>query len=312
MELSYAHGSSDVQLIGETIGANLERTVERFPDAEALVARHQGQRFTYRELNEAVDRVARALLAIGLEAGDRLGIWSPNCVEWALVQYATAKTGVVLVNINPAYRTSELQYALNHSGCRVLVAARAFKTSDYAAMIEEVRPNLTTLERTILIDSPDWDELVAGADQVTDDELRERADSLQFDDPINIQYTSGTTGAAKGATLRTTTSSTTASSWPSSAATRRPTASASPCRSTTASEWSWATSAARHTAPAWCCPPPRSSRARCSRRSRRSAARASMACRRCSSPSSAIRTSRSTTCRACAPASWPARRARSR
>jgi fatty-acyl-CoA synthase len=201
MEFSYADGPSTVPLIGETIGANLERTVVRVPDAEALVSRHQGLRFTYRELNEAVDRVARGLMAMGLEAGDRLGIWSPNCVEWVLVQYATAKTGVVLVNVNPAYRTSELEYAMRQSGCRVLVAARAFKTSDYAAMIDEVRPNLDKLERVVLFDSPDWEDLAAGSGGVSDDDLRERADSLQFDDPINIQYTSGTTGAAKGATL---------------------------------------------------------------------------------------------------------------
>ncbi|HEX6460053.1 MAG TPA: AMP-binding protein [Thermoleophilaceae bacterium] len=201
MELSYAHGAADTPLLGETIGANLERTVARFPDAEAVVSRHQGIRFTYAELNEAVDRLARALMAIGLRPGDRLGIWSPNCVEWLMLQYATAKAGVILVNINPAYRTTELEYALNQSGCRVLVAASSFKTSDYEAMVEEVRGNLPALERTIFLGTTGWDELLAQAGGASDDELRARSGALQFDEPINIQYTSGTTGFPKGATL---------------------------------------------------------------------------------------------------------------
>src|SRR5256714_10713331 len=193
--LSYAHGASTTPLLGETIGANLERTVGRVPDAEALVSCHQGIRLTYSELNEQVDRVARALMTAGLEPGDRLGIWSPNCAEWVLVQYATAKAGIILVNVNPAYRTSELEYALNQSGCRMLVAAPSFKTSDYAAMIEEVRPRCRALDRVVLFDTPGWDELLAGGDAPR--ELPE----LDFDDPINIQYTSGTTGFPKGATL---------------------------------------------------------------------------------------------------------------
>ncbi|MEA2428799.1 MAG: fatty-acyl-CoA synthase, partial [Thermoleophilaceae bacterium] len=201
MELSYASGPSAAPLLGETIGRNLERTVARAPEAEALISRHQGLRYTYAELDEAVDRVARGLMALGLERGDRVGIWSPNNAEWTLVQYATAKAGLVLVNVNPAYRTSELEYALNQAGCRVLVSARAFKTSDYAAMVDEVRPRLRTIERVVFIDSPDWDELLAGAEAVSPDDLRARSESLQFDDPINIQYTSGTTGAPKGATL---------------------------------------------------------------------------------------------------------------
>src|SRR5438876_460040 len=193
--LSYAHGALTTPLLGETIGANLERTVARVPDAEALVSRHQGIRLTYAELDEEVDRAARALLAAGLAPGDRLGIWSPNRAEWVLIQYATAKAGVILVNVNPAYRTSELEYALNQSGCRMLVAAPAFKTSDYAAMIEEVRPRCPALERVVLFDTPAWDELLAGGDAPA--ELPE----LGFDEPINIQYTSGTTGFPKGATL---------------------------------------------------------------------------------------------------------------
>jgi fatty-acyl-CoA synthase len=201
MELSYAHGSSTTPLLGETIGANLERTAARVPGAEALVSCHQGLRYTYAELNAAVDRVARGLIAMGLEQGDRIGIWSPNCAEWVLVQYATAKAGVVLVNINPAYRTSELEYALEQSGARALIAAREFKTSDYAAMIEEVRPRLKQLERVVLLGTPEWDTFLSDASRVSDHVLEERQSRLQFDDPINIQYTSGTTGAAKGATL---------------------------------------------------------------------------------------------------------------
>jgi fatty-acyl-CoA synthase len=163
MTLSYANGPSTQALLGETIGENLERTVARVPGNLALVSRHQNRRYTYAEFNAAVDEVARGLLALGLEAGDRVGIWSPNCAEWVLVQYATAKVGVILVNINPAYRTSELAYALKQSGCRMLVAAQAFKTSDYEGMIEEARPGLPALEKVILLGTAGWDELVAGA-----------------------------------------------------------------------------------------------------------------------------------------------------
>ncbi|MGH9042505.1 MAG: AMP-binding protein [Acidimicrobiia bacterium] len=199
--LSYAHGASATPLIGETIGENLERTVATNPDGLALVSRHQDLRFTYAELDDAVNEVARGLMALGLEPGDRVGIWSPNVAEWVLVQYSTAKAGIILVNINPAYRTSELAYALRQSGCRVLVAARSFKTSDYVAMVDEVRPDLPDLEKVIYLDSPDWDRLRARATEVTAGTLAERMASLSFDDPINIQYTSGTTGFPKGATL---------------------------------------------------------------------------------------------------------------
>jgi fatty-acyl-CoA synthase len=201
MELSYANGISNTPLLGETIGANFERTVASFPDREALVSRHQGLRYTYERLNEAVDVVARGLLDLGLEVGDRVGMWSPNCAEWVLVQYATAKTGVILVNINPAYRTSELAYALGQSGCRLLVAASSFKESDYAAMIEQVRPELAALEQTVLLGSDSWDSLLSAGEAIPHDRLRDRSAVLDFDDPINIQYTSGTTGFPKGATL---------------------------------------------------------------------------------------------------------------
>jgi fatty-acyl-CoA synthase len=198
---SYAHGASAVPLLGETIGANLERTAARVPESEGLVSCHQGVRFTWAELNSAVDRLARGLLGFDLEKGDRLGVWSPNRCEWALTQYATAKLGVILVNINPAYRTSELEYALRQSGCRVLVAAPEFKGADYRAMVEEVRDGLPALEQVVFFDSPEWDALAAGDRGPDETELRARMDELDFDDPINIQYTSGTTGRPKGATL---------------------------------------------------------------------------------------------------------------
>ena len=188
-------------LLGETIGANLERTVARLPDGMALISRHQGLRYTYAEFNEAVDRVALGLLALGLEKGDRVGIWSPNYAEWALVQYATAKLGVILVNINPAYRTSELEYALGQSGCRLVIAAPAFKTSDYRAMLESVQANLGQLERAIYFWSDEWDSLLSAGQGVPVDRLRQRLAQCDFDDAINIQYTSGTTGFPKGATL---------------------------------------------------------------------------------------------------------------
>jgi fatty-acyl-CoA synthase len=198
---SYSHGTSTVPLLGETIGANLERTVARVPESEALVSCHQGVRFTWAELNAAIDRLARGLLGLGLAKGDRVGVWSPNRYEWALTQYATAKLGVILVNVNPAYRTAELEYALRQSGCRVLVGAPEFKGADYRAMVEEVRDGLPALEQALFFDSPEWDALASGESGPGDAELRARMDELDCDDPINIQYTSGTTGSPKGATL---------------------------------------------------------------------------------------------------------------
>jgi fatty-acyl-CoA synthase len=198
---SYAQGAVTTPLLGETIGASLERTASEHPDREALVVRHQGRRLTYAQLNDQVDRLARALLAAGIEKGDRLGIWAPNCAEWVLVQFASAKAGAILVNVNPAYRTSELEYALDQSGCRMLVAAREFKGSDYVAMVEEVRPGLEQLERVVHLETPAWDELLAQAEHATSEDLERRQRELDFDDPINIQYTSGTTGFPKGATL---------------------------------------------------------------------------------------------------------------
>ncbi len=194
--ISYENGRSLAPLIGETIGENFDRIVAAHPEREAVVVCQQDVRWTYAEFASLVDRLARGLVAIGLQPGDRLGIWAPNCAEWVLVQYASAKAGVILVNVNPAYRTSELEYVLNQSGCRVLIAAPAFKTSDYIAMVDEVAPQCDALERTLFLESADWEELLAaGEDQIA------LPTGLQFDDPINIQYTSGTTGFPKGATL---------------------------------------------------------------------------------------------------------------
>jgi fatty-acyl-CoA synthase len=201
MRHSYANGPSTVALLGETIGDNLDRTAERFPGRDALCVRHQQVRMTYAELVAEVDLLARGLMAAGVEQGDRVGIWAPNCAEWVVVQYATAKAGVILVNINPAYRSTELEYALRQSGCRMLVAARRFKSSDYVAMVEEVRARCPVLERVVWLGSPDWDELRASAEAIGEDERAARQAGQQFDDPINIQYTSGTTGFPKGATL---------------------------------------------------------------------------------------------------------------
>ena len=198
---SYASGTSDLPLLGETIGGNLERTVGRVADREALVDIPSGRRWTYAELDHDVDRVARGLLALGVAKGDRVGIWAPNCPEWVLVQYATAKIGAILVNVNPAYRTHELSFVLAQSGVGVLVSAESFKTSDYVAMVGEVRDDCPALREVVVIGTPSWNAMLAGGDAVAEDDLRARSASLSFDDPINIQYTSGTTGFPKGATL---------------------------------------------------------------------------------------------------------------
>jgi fatty-acyl-CoA synthase len=204
--LSYSDGASARPLLGETIGANLRRVAAAFPDAEVLVDVPTGRRWTYAAFDAETDTLARGLIAAGLAAGDRVGIWAPNCAEWVLVQYATAKAGIILVNINPAYRSHELGFALRQSGVRVLVSAERFKTSDYRAMIEELRPDLPGLEQVIFLGTPAWDELsaagqAAGGADAGNNLLAEREAGLSFDDPINIQYTSGTTGFPKGATL---------------------------------------------------------------------------------------------------------------
>ncbi|MET7337936.1 AMP-binding protein [Nonomuraea sp. NPDC005650] len=194
--LSYASGVSEVPLLGETIGENFERAVARFGEREALVDVASGRRWTYAELDAAVNEVALGLLARGIAKGDRVGIWSPNCAEWVLVQYATAKIGAILVNVNPAYRAHELAYVVKQSGLRLLVSAVTHKTSDYRAMIGEIG-----FADAVFIGGPGWDELVEGGRRADPALLAERAARLTFDDPINIQYTSGTTGFPKGATL---------------------------------------------------------------------------------------------------------------
>jgi fatty-acyl-CoA synthase len=199
--LSYACGTSDVPLLGDTIGDDLDRTVARRPDGEALVEVATGRRWTFRQLQDDVDAVALGLLDAGVRTGDRVGIWAPNVAEWVLVQYATAKIGAILVNINPSYRTHELEFVLNQAGITVLLAARSFKTSDYAAMVDEVRPRCPALRRVVLIGSVEWDALVATGRAGDRAELARVQATLSADDPVNIQYTSGTTGFPKGATL---------------------------------------------------------------------------------------------------------------
>ena len=217
---SYTSGTSDQPLLGLTIGDMFDLIVSRFPDNEALVSRHQGLRYTYRQLRDEVDRCARALIALGVVKGQRIGIWAPNRAEWAIAQFATSKLGAILVNINPSYRLNEVQYALRHSGCAWLVIAPAFRTSDYTGMIHELAPELARSRPGALAAAglPDlrgivrlgaeispgmlpWADLLAMADEVTPEELGRVQRQQEFDDPINIQYTSGTTGYPKGATL---------------------------------------------------------------------------------------------------------------
>ncbi len=197
--LSYAHGAHPEPLLGETIGHNLERTIARVPDSEALVSYQQGLRYTYAQFGEAVDRLAAGMLAAGLRRGDRVGVWGPNRAEWVLAQYATAKAGLIMVNINPAYRVAELRYALGQSGCRWIISTQELRGSDFAAMVDQVRADLPSLERSVFFETSDWEEIASGEGFTGD--LRALGDELDFDDPINIQYTSGTTGFPKGATL---------------------------------------------------------------------------------------------------------------
>ena len=205
---SYARGETEPALIEETIGANFESTVAAHGDHEALVEFASGRRWTYAELDRDVNALARGLIGAGIEKGDRVGVWSPNCAEWTIAQYASAKIGAILVNVNPSYRTHEFSYAANQSGLRMLISAESFKTSDYRAMVESVigaQPgpggSALPLERVVYIGTDDWDALVAEGEGLPEDAVAERMATLEPGDPINIQYTSGTTGYPKGATL---------------------------------------------------------------------------------------------------------------
>ena len=198
--LSYASGPSALPLLGETIGENLRRTVDRHGDSEALVVPHQEYRATYRQVWDQVSLVARGLIARGIRRGDRVGIWSPNRFEWVIIQYATARIGAILVNLNPAYRTSELEYALRQSGISFLMLARAFRQADYVGMLGEVEGACPELREALVLEDG-WDSLIRDGGGLSENALTAVESTLQFDDPINIQYTSGTTGFPKGATL---------------------------------------------------------------------------------------------------------------
>ena len=198
--LSSALGPTDIPLLEETISANLARTVAEHGDHEALVSVEQGLRYTYREFADGVGEVAAGLMAVGVQVGDRVGIWSPNSAEWVLVQYATARIGAILVTINPAYRVAELEYVLNQSGISVLVAAESFSHSDYRGMIEEVWDRVPA-RQVVYLQTSDWEDLLVAGTVISADQLEERSAGLRPDNAINIQYTSGTTGFPKGATL---------------------------------------------------------------------------------------------------------------
>ena len=200
MSLSYVFGSSNIPLLGETIGLNLKKTVDKFPHNDALVCRHQNYRATYAEFYAQTTTVAKALLANGAKPGDRVGIWSANRYEWVLLQYATARIGVILVNINPAYRTSELIFVINQSEMSYIFSSLNFKSSDYKKMIADAREFCSTLKSEIFFDD-NWDDFLTKSNTISDENLAEIEDAVQFDDPVNIQYTSGTTGFPKGVTL---------------------------------------------------------------------------------------------------------------
>ncbi len=200
-DLSLASGSTDIALIEETIDANFQRTVKLWGDRDAIVVRHQNIRWTYKELDARIEEVARGLIAAGIEHGDRVALWSPNRIEWVLVQYATARIGAIMVCVNPAYRTVELKYVLQQSGAKMITAAPGFKTGNYEQQIADVADELPQLETSVFFGRQSWNDLLAGGSEIDEGAVRERATSLSNTDQINIQYTSGTTGLPKGATL---------------------------------------------------------------------------------------------------------------
>lgn len=198
---SYDAGPVDTPLLDETIGANFERSALAYAEIEALVDVISDRRWTYCELNIEIDVLAKALMASGIARGDRVAIWSPNCPEWTVLQFAAAKIGAILVALNPAYQAQELSRVLSHSGTRLLISATAYKSSDYRRMLDEVRGQAAELDEIVFLGTEDWQRLCGRAHQVSDAQLRSRMATLHPDDPINIQYTSGTTGSPKGATL---------------------------------------------------------------------------------------------------------------